>query len=571
MPVNTKHPDYEGAIGKWSRVRAAVDGEDAVKAKGAEFLPVLDGMTNEGAIIPGAMGGTSHGKEYQAYKLRASFFEAPERTLQGLAGAVMRKVPDIDVPPALDPVLARATLRGDSLDQFTRQIVLEQISVGRMFAVTDILVDPISKNVVRPYAVLYKAEELINWRTSTINGAETLSLVVVREDIEKEGEDAFTAEHCEAYRVFRAGNPFTGGPLSDEELDHLGIGQEDWLKAAEAGDHEDHVSSLLAFHKLDPSHLKNALHWQEVHEAATDAAGGTKQDEFAFVSRTFPKRAGGHPWTTIPGEIINALEVGSDVQRPPLLPVCNLALSHYRNSADYEHGMHFTALPTAWAAGFDVGKDSSLEIGSTVAWIGETGARAGYLEFTGAGLRSIMEAMEAKERRMAVVGARFLEEQAQSQQDTATAVRYRHSGDKSMLAVIADTASEGVTKLLGYMLQWMTSGPVPQDVLDGITYQLHTDFNPNGLDPQACAVLLQKLVAGSISFDTYFFNMQRGEMYPDGWTPDDEKRAMAESRDLLGVGDETVESNTTEEGPEEEEGGEGSGDQEDGEEEEEQS
>jgi hypothetical protein len=45
----------------------------------------------------------------------------------------------------------------------------------------------------------------------------------------------------------------------------------------------------------------------------------------------------------------------------PLADVMVLNLDHYRLDADYKHGLHFTALPTAWVAGFD--KPTRLTIG----------------------------------------------------------------------------------------------------------------------------------------------------------------------------------------------------------------
>ncbi len=42
-----------------------------------------------------------------------------------------------------------------------------------------------------------------------------------------------------------------------------------------------------------------------------------------------------------------------------------LNLDHYRLDADYKHGVHFTALPTAWVAGFE--KKEELTIGSRTA------------------------------------------------------------------------------------------------------------------------------------------------------------------------------------------------------------
>ena len=66
----------------------------------------------------------------------------------------------------------------------------------------------------------------------------------------------------------------------------------------------------------------------------------------------------------------------------PLADIIAVNLDHYRLNADYKHGLHFTALPTAWVSGFD--KSSNLRIGSSTAWVAETpGATAGFLEFTG--------------------------------------------------------------------------------------------------------------------------------------------------------------------------------------------
>jgi hypothetical protein len=61
------------------------------------------------------------------------------------------------------------------------------------------------------------------------------------------------------------------------------------------------------------------------------------------------------------------------------LDVIAVNLDHYRLDAAFKHGMHFTALPTAWVSGFD--KEDSLRIGSSTAWTTETvGASAGFLE-----------------------------------------------------------------------------------------------------------------------------------------------------------------------------------------------
>jgi hypothetical protein len=81
------------------------------------------------------------------------------------------------------------------------------------------------------------------------------------------------------------------------------------------------------------------------------------------------------------------------VDKLPLADIIAVNLDHYRLDADYKHGLHFTALPTAWVSGFD--KAVTLRIGSSAAWVAETpGATAGFLEFTGQGLTTFERAMD---------------------------------------------------------------------------------------------------------------------------------------------------------------------------------
>ena len=65
--------------------------------------------------------------------------------------------------------------------------------------------------------------------------------------------------------------------------------------------------------------------------------------------------------------------------------------------ADYKHGLHFTALPTAWVSGFD--KTTELRIGSSTAWVADSvGAVAGFLEFRGHGLIHFLRGVIRKGR-----------------------------------------------------------------------------------------------------------------------------------------------------------------------------
>ena len=92
MPVNSTHPDYDANLAAWSRARAVIAGEDAVKAAGERFLPRLDAQTDD---------------EYHAYKQRASFFNATARTADGFVGLIFRRPPFLKLPPE-ESALSRA-------------------------------------------------------------------------------------------------------------------------------------------------------------------------------------------------------------------------------------------------------------------------------------------------------------------------------------------------------------------------------------------------------------------------------------------------------------------------------
>jgi len=63
----------------------------------------------------------------------------------------------------------------------------------------------------------------------------------------------------------------------------------------------------------------------------------------------------------------------------PLADIVHVNLDPCRLDADYKHGLHFTALPTAWVSGFD--KTAELRIGSSTGWVADSvGAVAGFLE-----------------------------------------------------------------------------------------------------------------------------------------------------------------------------------------------
>ena len=127
---------------------------------------------------------------------------------------------------------------------------------------------------------------------------------------------------------------------------------------------------------------------------------------------------------------------------------------------------------------------------------------------------------------MAVLGARLLEE-AKPSVESAQTIKTRLAGERSVLSLIASNASELMTWALREMLLW--SGPYEvSDTEDFI--QLNTDFVDTKLTSADLASLTAALQANTISYPTYFYCLQRGEIIP-------EERTLEDELELINVGE----------------------------------
>ena len=213
----------------------------------------------------------------------------------------------------------------------------------------------------------------------------------------------------------------------------------------------------------------------------------------------------------------------------PLADLMVLNLDHYRLDADFKHGLHYTALPTAWVAGFE--KTASLTIGSRAAWVSENEkATAGFLEFSGDGLGTFERALDRDEREMAVLGTQVLENQIRVA-ETATAIMLRQAGENSVLATIATSVSESLTQVLRWVYWWNSTESIPELVTDGqVLLELNTEFGTSGMQSGELASVVSAWKDGAISQDTMLELFRKREMLPDGRSNKDEMALIAGGR-----------------------------------------
>jgi hypothetical protein len=142
----------------------------------------------------------------------------------------------------------------------------------------------------------------------------------------------------------------------------------------------------------------------------------------------------------------------------------------------------------------------------------------GYAEVTG-NFEAIQKNLIMKEKQMAVLGARMLEQQ-QSSAESGIALQQRSSGEQSQLASMSQIVSAAMTRCLSIFCQWAGQ-------TGDVRYQISTDFIPVALTAQELTALVQSWQAGAISQHTLFDNLQRGEVVANTVTFEEEQERIA--------------------------------------------
>lgn len=460
--VNTHHKDFDAYSPKWRRCRDTSDGQDAVHAAGEAYLPKLKDQEPE---------------DYKSYKGRAVFYNATWRTIGGLIGMMFRKPPTTEIPAAIKEFTTDIDMAGTSLETFARKVALEVMEVGRVGMIVDhpavdaavpLTVKAAEQQGLRPMIRTYRAECIVNWKYRRVRNHWVLAMVVLQETVE-EPDGEFKVKPVEQWRV-----------LDLDDADQYRV---------------------RLFRKADGK-----------------AAGG----QFVQIGEDVLPLMSNKRLDFIPFYIVGPDGVDSELDEPPLIDLVDVNLSHYRTTADYEHGCHFTGLPTAVVSGYapDPALSEKFYIGSTSAWVfPDPQAKASFLEFTGQGLGALKENLDRKEQQMAILGARMLFAEKRAVEAAETASIHR-TGEASVLAAIATAVSEALEKALQTFSDWAGgSGKV--------VYQLNRDFNPAGLGAADLTAYLKAVQAGEMSSQSFFDLLQRHDVVDPELTYEAEQERIA--------------------------------------------
>ncbi len=446
MAIDSRHKDALKYKEDWYLIKTLKEGQRALITAGNKFLPKLSGQT---------------ASEYEAYIKKGSLFNALDKTINGLIGAIVRKKPVIKVPANIN--LESVTISGQNIYEVINATVDEIMSYGFFGILVDQPEDAKAGDI--PNMAPYGSLDILNWFTHRSGTEEKLVMITLYEtELEQDSEDLFEFKINEIIRCC-------------------------YIDAA------DGIYKQQKWKKVDKKSSKDQ--WVKYGNEIIPKRTGKSMDEIPF---TFFTTSGNYACPS----------------KPPLLDLANLNIKHWQLSTDYYHALHYCAIPTPWAAGFQAGQN--LYLGAQKAWIAEEPtAQCGFLEFTGQGVGAIEKGLDKIEKQMAVAGARLLEEQ-KAGIEAAEAIRLRISGDDATLGTIVTTIEQGFIKVFGYIIGWSSMTDNTK-----ASVEMNREFVASKLTAQEITALLQACQSGKISTDTFIYNLQMGEYLPPDRTIKDEK------------------------------------------------
>lgn len=476
-------PAYDVMAPRWRLCRDMMAGTEAVRAELDLYFP---------------LGALETDDERAARAGRAELFPMFKETVKGLVGLALRKDPKLgdDVPGRIkDIIWENVDGAGTHGAVFAKRVFTDALAKGH----TGILVDvpkvtstrPLTIKEeeaigLRPYWIHIKPEQIINWRTQTINGHVVLTLLVITEVVTV--------------------------PLGD-------FGTQDQTR-------------YRVFYRDDKS---GKIYW-EIWTKADDAS------KPAFDSDGELMKANRIPFVVIyGGERIAALQ-----SVPPLLDLAYTNVAHVQVLSDLRSGLHAvlnailctknrntspTVTPDPNAPGQSpenpaipgqTPTGAPLAVGiNTGIDVGEDGD-VWYAEVSGGGIAPTQQELTNIENRGSAQGLSMLQRDVRQAQ-TAEAERMQRGEKSASLSTAARSLEDGLEIAAAFTALFMGEAT-------GGTIEIDKTFEKAALDTARIDSYSRMEAAGQITKPT-FWKMVREEL-PEDFNPTTEEQLLSQASDL---------------------------------------
>lgn len=392
MPVDSEHQEYKDSVSKWGLVRDCVAGDSRIKQAGNLYLPYPDNSADR----------------YKQYSMRAIFTNVIKPTSDSMVGMAFRLAPNSELPLELEYLQDNATGSGISLQQLAKNITASLLHTGRHGLLVDYpqadgIVSAVKSAELNLQASIksYPAESIINWKTQIINGIETLTLVVLKENYAV-AVDEFESDSFVQYRVLS---------------------------------------------------LVNGVYSVQIW-----------RDEKPFSQPVQPTNSVGNALNYIPFIAVGSCDNNINVDPATLYDMSVLNIGHYRNSADKEEGLFLHGQPMLHLDIGDTNpaqwqelNPNGVQVGARRGLITSGGGSATLLQSQAND--AVSQEMIEKRKEMIEIGARLIQQGGQA--ETATAAMIRYAGTNSTLTNIVQNVSSALEAALAWCGEFMGATGTP--------------------------------------------------------------------------------------------------------------
>lgn len=475
-------PAYDVMAPRWKLCADVMLGAEAVRAD-----------ENLDTYFPKAPAETDD--ERLARVNRAEFFPMFKETVKGLVGLVLRKDPALgeDVPQRLVNLCENIDGSGTALAVFAKRLFTEGLVKGHAGILIDVpkvsstrplTIAEEARLGLRPYWVQIKPEQIINWRTQTINGTTILTLLVLSEVVSAPS-GAYGTVETTRYRVFRR-DPASGV-----------IQYEVWTQGEEQDDPEFEDEGVLKGVSIIPFVAfyggERIAPLQSIPPLLDLAYTNIAHVQVLSDHRT-SLQAAGNPILVIKGR------VGADRRPDPNRPVV-------------ENDAYFTDGPGAGAK-----PDDAIITGPNMGIEVEKDGDVHYAEHAGTALGASSKELTDIETRGAAQGLAMLQRDTRAAQ-TAETERLQRSEKDASLASAARSLQDCLEIALAITATFMglpTGGSVAID----------REFEQTIIDTARFATLSQAVTAGNLSRLTFWTLLVKGGVLPDDFDPEAEQERL---------------------------------------------
>lgn len=496
MPqIDYTRDEVKNQLNKWRKIRDCLAGQDKVKEQGTLYLPMPNAHDKSEENV----------ERYRGYKARAVFLDAVSNTVEGLVGQVFSTDPVVDLPPSMKLLQEDVDGDGVTLAQRAKTTLANTLALGRTGLLVDFPEAAVSERegdvdgegnqltrdftrqemldgTARANVLQFDPENVINWRYTVVGGKRVLSLVVIAMRYISY-DDGFEVKHDDEWRVLR----LVGGQYVVEL----------WRLGAQV-------------------------------QGPGNTTGGTNQrgaSDFILYKTYTPRDASGKPLDYIPFTFVGSLNNNESPDKPPMYDIAELNLAHYRNSADYEDNVYMLGQGTPVATGLsaswvkEVWKDEPLQLGSRGIVPLPAGGDFKIVASPENGM--VLEAMNQKERQMAMLGAQLVEKK--EVQRTLGEAQMERAVVESTLVQCAKNTASAIQKCLRWAAAFYGEDTDQSEKNTSVVFELSTDFAINKLSAEERKALIAEYQGGLLSFTE-----ARNGLRQSGIAYLDDKEAKAE-------------------------------------------